>query len=136
MCRDRQPWERQIEMTSEEKRASSSWTFLTNHAHVLLCLAGSDAMRIRDLAAAVGITERAVQRILSELTECGYLERTRDGRTNTYKIDTSKQLKHPIESHRRISDLVELIYGGAREAVSATTTSHLEMGVSAESGRP
>ncbi len=89
----------------------SRWTFLTNHAHVLLCLAKSSSMRIREIAIEVGITERAVQRIVAELTEGGYIDRKREGRCNIYKIHTEKSLKHPIESHCDIADLIQLIYG-------------------------
>ena len=87
-----------------------NWTFLTNHAHVLLCLAKSSSMRIRDLALEVGITERAVQRILAELIEEGYVEKIKEGRRNIYKLQTSKPLKHPIEAHKNIDDLLKLIF--------------------------
>ena len=97
-------------MPVDPKKPTSSWTFLTNHAHVLLCLAKSPDLRIRDLAHEIGITERAVQRILTELTESGYIERFRDGRTNTYTINVAKNLKHPIEAERTIMDLIRLIH--------------------------
>ena len=88
----------------------SNWTFLTNHSHVLLCLAKDSDLRIRDLAVKVGITERAVQRILAELTSEGYLEKTKEGRRNIYNLTVAKPLKHPVESHRNVEDLVKLIY--------------------------
>ena len=88
----------------------SSWTFLTNHAHILLCLAKSSSMRTRDLAEEVGITERAVQRIIAELVEEEYIVKFKDGRRNLYKIREEKCLKHPIESHRQIKDLIKLIF--------------------------
>jgi DNA-binding MarR family transcriptional regulator len=91
-------------------KKESSWTFLTNHAHVMLCLAKSSSMRVRDLAEEVGITERAVQRIIAELIEDGYIEKFKDGRRNSYKIRDAKSLKHPIESHKKIKDLIKLIY--------------------------
>ena len=97
-------------MSEEATKKTSSWTFLSNHAHVLLCLAKSDSMRIRDLAVEVGITERAVQRILAELIDEGYLEREKDGRRNVYKICNNRPLKHPIEWHKNIEDLVKLIF--------------------------
>ena len=87
-----------------------SWTFLTNHAHVLLCLAKSPSMRIRDLAVEVDITERAVQRIIAELIEEGYVKRKKEGRRNVYELRTEKPLKHPVESHRNVEDLVKLIF--------------------------
>ena len=91
-------------------KSKPNWTFLTNHAHVMLCLAKNSSLRIRDLAIEVGITERAVQRIISELIEEGYLIRIKDGRRNEYKIENTLPLKHPVEAHKNIIDLVSLIY--------------------------
>lgn len=88
---------------------AASWTFLSNHAHVLLCLAKDPEQRMRDVADLVGITERAVQRIVSELEEAGYVEREKDGRRNRYRVDRSKPLRHPIEAHRRVSALIDLV---------------------------
>jgi len=82
---------------------------MTNHAHVLILLAQNPDRVLREVAAAVGITERAVQRIVAELEEDGYIHRSKEGRKNTYSIDLSKPLRHPIESHCTIGDLVELI---------------------------
>ena len=93
-----------------QAKAKPNWTFLTNHAHVMLCLAQHSTMRIRDLAIEVGITERAVQRIISELIDEGYLIRIKDGRRNEYKIENKLPLKHPVEAHKTIIDLVSLIY--------------------------
>ena len=94
---------------TEEKTASPSWTFLTNHAHVLLCLAKNPSERIRDIALEVGITERAVQHIIVKLEADGYLEHIRDGRRNVYKVFSSKPLRHSIEKHRQVHDLIQLI---------------------------
>ena len=91
------------------KTTSSSWTFLTNHAHVLMCLAKSPSERIRDLAVKVEITERAVQRIIVELEAEGYLEHIREGRRNLYKVLSRKPLRHDIEKHRQVHDLIKLI---------------------------
>ena len=88
--------------------ASPAWTFLTNHAHVLLSAAKDPAARVRDIAAAVGITERAVQRILAELEEAGYLTRERNGRRSSYEVDRDLPLRHPVEQHRRIGELLAL----------------------------
>jgi hypothetical protein len=88
---------------------ATSWTFLTNHAHVLLSIARNPECRIRDLADQVGITERAVQRIVVELEEAGYLAHARDGRRNRYEIRQHMPLRHPIESHRSISALIALV---------------------------
>lgn len=88
-----------------------AWTFLTNHAHVLLCIAREPEARMRDVANLVGITERAVQRIVADLEEAGYIERTRDGRRNRYKVRIHLRLRHPIEQHRRVSALIALVKG-------------------------
>ena len=74
-----------------------TWTFLTNHAHVLLCLVGDPELRLRDLAERVGITERATQRIVAELVGGGYLERARVGRRNVYTVHLGLPLRHPLE---------------------------------------
>lgn len=88
---------------------ASGWTFLSNHTHVLVCLASDGDQTLREVAARVGVTERAVQRIVAELEQAGVLRRTRDGRRNTYSIDANVPLRHPLESHCRIGDLLELV---------------------------
>lgn len=85
---------------------SSNWTFFTNHAHVLICLARNGNQPLREVAISVGITERAVQRIVSELESGGYLEREKNGRQNIYKLITTKPLRHTLESHRSIGDVL------------------------------
>lgn len=87
--------------------APAGWTFLTNHTHVLLCLFQTPDVTLREVAGRVGITERMVQKIVAELVESGYLHVTRVGRRNTYAIRTSSHLRHPLESHRRIGDLLQ-----------------------------
>ncbi len=82
------------------------WTFLTNHAHVLVCVAENPSVRLRDIAEMVGITERAAQRIVGELEDAGYLERVREGRRNSYTLNTAMPLRHPLDSDRRISELL------------------------------
>jgi DNA-binding IclR family transcriptional regulator len=91
--------------------AAASWTFLTNHAHVLLCVAADSTLRIRDLADRIAITERAVQRIITELADAGYLTRQRDGRRNVYRVQPHLPLRHPVEKHRKVAALINLILG-------------------------
>jgi len=86
----------------------SKWTFLTNHGHVLLCLASSPGLRLRDVAVQVGLTERAVQRIVADLEEGGYLTRRRLGRQNAYEIDDQQPLRHPVEAHQSVRALIAL----------------------------
>lgn len=87
----------------------AGWTFLTNHAHVLLCIARDPEARIRDLADAVGITERAVQRILVDLEAAGYVAHEREGRRNRYEVRADLPLRHPLESHRSVGSLIASI---------------------------
>ncbi len=87
-----------------------AWTFLTNHSHVLICLAREPEARMRDVAEAVGITERAVQRIISDLERAGYIERSRDGRRNHYEIRKELPLRHPIEQHQPVGALIALAH--------------------------
>lgn len=89
--------------------ATPSWTFLTNHAHVLVCLARDPGTRLREVALAVGITERAVQNIVADLEEAGVLTREREGRCNTYTLRRGSRLRHPLESHRTIGELLDLV---------------------------
>lgn len=88
---------------------SGGWTFLTNHAHVLICIAQNPQLTMRDLADTIGITERAVQRIVMELERDDYLVRFREGRTNRYALNADKPLRHPVERHCSISDLVAMV---------------------------
>lgn len=95
--------------------ANGSWTFLSNHTHVLVCLAVDGAQTLREVGAKVGITERAVQRIVADLEQAGVLQRGRDGRRNVYHINTDVPLRHPLEAHCRIGDLLELVMPARRE---------------------
>ena len=90
------------------------WTFLTNHSHVLILLAKSPDLTLRDIAEKIGITERRVHNIVSELEESGYLERERVGRRNTYVLSLNKSLRHPVESHKTVGDIVKVILSGMK----------------------
>lgn len=92
------------------KRAT--WTFLTNHSHVLICLALDPDLLLREVAERVGITERAVQKIVHELEEAQVLVRSKVGRRNTYKIKEGRSLRHPVEGHRRVRDLLDMVRKG------------------------
>lgn len=84
------------------------WTFLSNHGHVLLCVARDPNIRVREIAQAVGITERAVQRILGELEEAGAISRQREGRRTRYEVDSELPLRHPIEADHSVGELLRL----------------------------
>ena len=89
--------------------ARPGWTFLSNHAHVLVCLARDPQARLRDVAAAVGITERAVQKIVADLDEAGVLVRHRRGRRNEYEINRRAPLRHALEAHAEVGTLLESV---------------------------
>ena len=84
------------------------WTFLSNHGHILVCIARDPNIRVREIAQAVGITERAVQRILGELEEAGVISRRRQGRRTHYEIDGELPLRHPIEADHSVDELLRL----------------------------
>jgi hypothetical protein len=87
----------------------SPWTFLTNHGHVLLCLAADPGVRVRDIAERVGVTERAALRILHDLVADGYLERTRIGRRSHYRLSLDRPLRHPVEASLAVRTLVDAL---------------------------
>jgi len=87
----------------------AKWTFLTNHAHVLLCVARDPGIRHRDVAERVGITERAAQRIIGDLIESGYLERSKQGRRNVYQLHTELPLRHPLEEDSQIGEVLGVL---------------------------
>ncbi len=97
----------------------SGWTFLTNHAHVLLCIARDPGVRLREVATEVGITERAAQRIVAELVEGGYVSRTREGRRNRYEVHNELPLRHPLEQDHDIGELLALLTPAGHAARAA-----------------
>ena len=95
---------------SDTAEPASDWTFLSNHGHVLLCIARDPDIRLRDAASRVGITERATQRIITDLVDAGYLTRIKNGRRNRYEVHADQPLRHPIESHRDVRALLEAVF--------------------------
>jgi hypothetical protein len=85
------------------------WDFLTNHAHVLLCVANDSGIRLRDIASAIGITERSAHKILSDLVDDGYVTRERRGRRNHYKIKPELPLRHPLVQQQEVGDLLQVL---------------------------
>lgn len=85
------------------------WTFFSNNAHVLVCLTHTPQPTTREMASLVGITERAVQRIVKKLVEAGVLKIDKVGRRNRYELDLDQRLRHPLESHRTIGEFIRLI---------------------------
>lgn len=92
--------------------AARSWTFLTNHAHVLIAVSRNPELRQREIGDLVGITEGAVQRILHELEEDGYVARERIGRRNRYSVLAGQPLRHPLEAGHTIEEIIETVNRG------------------------
>ncbi len=93
------------------ERETPRWSFLTNHAQVLLCIAQDPGVRLREIGEAIGITERAAHRIVNELAAAGYLSRTRTGRRNRYAITSHLPLPDPLASEQKIGDLLAVLAG-------------------------
>ena len=87
------------------------WSFLTNHAQVLVCIAHDPGIRLREIGEAVGITERAAHRIVAELAAAGYISRRRNGRRNHYTIQSHLPLPDPLASEQKIGDLLAILTG-------------------------
>jgi DNA-binding IclR family transcriptional regulator len=85
---------------------SRGWTLLTNHAHVLMCIRNDPSIRVRDIAYLVGITERAAHKIVGDLGEAGFVTRTKVGRRNQYTIHPDTPMRHPLERHQVVGELL------------------------------
>jgi len=97
-------------MSCEAKQLMQGhWNFLTNHAHVLVCLAHRENMTLREIGDMVGITERAVYRIVDELVCAGALKKTRHGRGNLYELNLNFSLRHPLEKHSSVGQLLQAV---------------------------
>ncbi|MDD7965455.1 winged helix-turn-helix domain-containing protein [Actinomycetospora lemnae] len=113
--------EQQADDVDAHGHTSSGWTFLTNHAHVLVALARDPRMRLRDVALLVGITERSVQSIVADLEAADYLRRAREGRRNRYEVNPAGPFRHPAERDHAVGELLELFtddtagHGGSAE---------------------
>jgi hypothetical protein len=87
------------------------WTFLTNHGHVMVCIAQQPDLRVAEIARLVGIGERAAHRIINDLVDAGYLARSRQGRRNVYTVDLDRPLRHPLESAHRLRVVIDPLSG-------------------------
>jgi DNA-binding MarR family transcriptional regulator len=96
-------------MSESDERGAGAWTLLTGHGHVLVEIARNPGARIRDIAAVAGITERAVQAIVADLEEAGYLSRTRTGRRTTYTVNPNKLFRHPAQEGHRVGPFLALL---------------------------
>jgi DeoR/GlpR family transcriptional regulator of sugar metabolism len=95
--------------TNRTPDASTAWTFISNHGHVLVCIVRDPNVRVREIAQAVGVTERAVQRILRELEEASVIVRTRQGRRTHYEVNEGVPLRHPIEAQHSVGELLRVV---------------------------
>jgi DNA-binding MarR family transcriptional regulator len=91
--------------------AEANWSFLTSHARVLLCIAHDPGVRLRDIAARLGITERSAYGIVTELAEAGYVIKQKDGRRNRYQIQTHLPLPEPTSEERTVGEVLALLAG-------------------------
>ena len=90
-------------------KLAPQWTIFSNHAHVLVCIVRNPEERVRDIAHMVGITERAVHRIIGDLEQAGVIARERQGRRNRYSVSLDRPLRHPLEAHRTIAEVIRVI---------------------------
>jgi predicted transcriptional regulator len=89
----------------------ANWSFLTNHARVLMCIAHDPGARLRDIAAGLGITERSAYGIVTELAEAGYVVKQKDGRRNRYQIQAHLPLPEPTSQERTVGEILALLAG-------------------------
>ena len=101
-------------LAGRNRMKDPDWTFFSNYAHVLVCLAENPSARLREVADRVGITERSAQRLITHLDEAGILTRVKHGRRNSYYIDTTAHLRHPIEEQSTVGELLKIILSPAR----------------------
>jgi len=113
--------QRSVSGIASRAAAGRGWTFLTNHSHVLVCLLQDTTARLRDVADRIGVTERAVQKIVLDLERAKVLRRAREGRRNRYEIFLDLPLRHAVEAHCTIGQLVAPIVRGAAGEVSRRT---------------
>lgn len=95
-------------MARTDGHKSDTWTFLSNHTHVLICLSRDPCLRLREVAQQVGLTERGVQKIVRELASAGLITRFRQGRRNRYRIHPDHMLRHPVEAQCSVADLLRM----------------------------
>lgn len=119
------------------------WTFFSNYGHVLVCLSRNNQARLRDVAQEVGITERAVQKIVRDLQDAGFIAIRKQGRCNRYRINRRKAMRHALESHVTVGKLLALVASPGRRVPvdreplpAAETTQEPESGTKADKEAP
>ena len=111
-------------MRADFETTRHAWSFLTNHLQVLLCIARDPNIRLRDIAALVGITERAAQNIVADLVDDGYVHRTRVGRRNEYEVNGDLSLRHPNATGVTVGGLLDVLDAGDEEEGSPSENGH------------
>jgi len=101
----------------------ASWSFLTNHARALLCIAHDPGARLRDIAVKLDITERSAHAIVTDLVDAGYVVKDRDGRRNRYRIEADLPLRDPISAQRTIGEMLDLLVGPSEPALPSRPVS-------------
>jgi hypothetical protein len=97
---------------------AASWSFLTNHARVMLCISGDPGIRLRDIAARLGITERSAYGIVTDLAVAGYITKMKDGRRNQYEIQAHLPLPEPTSRERTVGEVLALLAGVQHDSAS------------------
>lgn len=108
-------------MMSDSRDRERNWTFLTNHAHALVCIAQDPGTRIQDIADRIGITLRAAQDIVNDLVSAGYVTRTRVGRRNRYDVHPELPFRHPLEQDHQVGGLLKTLGVLPRRRAGART---------------
>jgi DeoR/GlpR family transcriptional regulator of sugar metabolism len=107
-------------MKSSSRDGDHRWRFVTNHAHVLECIAANPTARLRDIAATVGVTERTAAQIVNDLETAGYLAKTRVGRNNRYEVHGELPLRHPRHRHHTVGELIRFLETRADRGTGAS----------------
>ena len=100
-------------MQSHSGAGDHVWTFVTNYAHALACIAADPNARLRDIAETVGVTERTAAQLVKDLEQAGYLTKTRNGRRNQYEVHDELPLRHPMHRHHTVGELIRFLQGPA-----------------------
>lgn len=98
-----------MQQIHEKNVTHPAWSFITNHTHVLVCIHKQNHITARELSQKIGITERSVQRIISDLLQSDVIERAKQGRNNSYTINWNHKLHHPLEEHHTIKELLDIL---------------------------
>jgi Mn-dependent DtxR family transcriptional regulator len=108
-------------MNKVSSKGDHEWHFVTNYAHVLVCIAADSSARLRDIAESVGVTERTATQLVRDLEQAGYLTKTRTGRRNQYEVHDELPLRHPRHRHHTVGELIRFLQAPTGQAGSVTS---------------